>query len=185
MKEIVQDGHPVLRMVAPPVPETMFNTKELDDIIKDMADALDGERDGVAIAAPQIGVSYRIFFVRYDRVIERPEGVPLEGPEVGVYINPEFVKCARRREEMEEGCLSVRGIYGHTYRHQRASVRARLPNGQTFERGAGGLLAQVFQHEIDHLDGVLFIDHALDTFMTRRRPDGRLEAVPEDEAAHD
>ena len=65
---------------------------------------------------------------------------------------------------MEEGCLSVRGTYGKTYRHERATVRARDAEGKPFERGGGGLLAQVFQHETDHLNGILFIDHAFETY---------------------
>jgi peptide deformylase len=61
---------------------------------------------------------------------------------------------------MWEGCLSVRGFYGYALRHERATVRAQDEHGKCFERGAGGLLAEIFQHEIDHLEGVLFIDHA-------------------------
>lgn len=163
MKPIVQEGDPVLRQESQPVPEELFGTAELAQILTDMEEALDAEKDGVAIAAPQIGVPYRIFLVRYDRTIPPPpEDMPAPLPSLGVYINPVFVKASRRREEMDEGCLSVRGTYGKTIRHDRATVRARTVDGQTFERGGGGLLAQIFQHEIDHLDGILFIDHAHD-----------------------
>ncbi|HEY0010317.1 MAG TPA: peptide deformylase [Candidatus Paceibacterota bacterium] len=158
---IVQDGDPVLREVSLAVAEDQFGTPELAAIVDRMAAALDGERDGVAIAAPQIGIPLRIFVVRYDRLSPHPEDAP-EVPDVGVYINPEFIRASRRRIEMDEGCLSVRRVYGKTLRHERASVRARLPDGRTFERGGGGILAQIFQHETDHLDGVLFIDHAHD-----------------------
>jgi peptide deformylase len=161
MKAIVQDGDPVLREIAKPVPEEMFSTIELAQILKDMEDALDKEPDGVAIAAPQIGVSYRIFLVRHDRMVMTPDGKPLP-PDTGVFINPEIVSTSRRREEMPEGCLSVRGVYGTTYRHEKATVRARRYEGEVVVRGAGGILAQAFQHEIDHLDGMLFIDHAVD-----------------------
>lgn len=163
MKEIVQVGDEVLRQVAAEVPESMFGGAELARIVKDMEEALDAQKDGVALAAPQIGISYRIFIVRYDRMVPEPAA---SGPEVGVFINPEFVKASRRREVMDEGCLSVRGTYGKTYRHDRATVRARLVDGTPFERGGGGMLAQAFQHEIDHLDGILFIDHALETAAT-------------------
>lgn len=158
---IVQDGDPVLRAVAEPVAEHEFGTKELDALVARMLAVLDGEKDGVALAAPQIGVSRRIFVVRYDRLYAPPEGVT-PPPDTGVYINPEFVKASRRRVEMDEGCLSVRRIYGKTLRHERATVRARRPDGTVFERGGGGILAQVFQHETDHLDGILFIDHAVE-----------------------
>ncbi|MDB4992398.1 MAG: peptide deformylase, peptide deformylase [Parcubacteria group bacterium] len=164
MKAIVQQENPVLHEVAPPVAEEEFGTPALTGIVQDLIDALDAEQDGVAIAAPQIGVSKRIFVVRFDRLQPPPEGSPLP-PDVGVFINPEFVRVSRRREEMDEGCLSVRGTYGKTYRHERATVRARDVNGARFERGGGGILAQVYQHETDHLDGILFIDHAIETYQ--------------------
>lgn len=157
---IVQNGDPVLRAVARPVDETLFGSEELSRMLRDMEEALDTQVDGVALAAPQIGLSYRIFLVRYDRMLPRTEEA--HPKDVGVFINPELVKTSRKTEVMDEGCLSVRGIYGHTLRHDRATVRARTADGGTFMRGAGGILAQAFQHEIDHLDGILFIDHAVD-----------------------
>ena len=160
MKEIVQDGATVLRETAKLVPEELFGTPELAGIIKDMEDALDPELEGVAIAAPQIAIPYRIFVVRKDRTLATPpEGtkLPIQND---VYINPEIVKTSRRRAHMDEGCLSVRGVYGTTYRHDRATIRARNFDGSHFERGGGGLTAQIFQHEVDHLNGILFIDHA-------------------------
>ena len=162
MKEIVQSGHPVLRQIAEPVSEDLFSTSELAQMLSDMEEALDAEPDGVALAAPQIALPYRIFIVRYDRMHPHPPEGEEHVPEVGIFINPEFVKASRRRDEVDEGCLSVRGKYGKTLRHERATVRAFTPDGRPFERGGGGLLAQAFQHEIDHLDGILFIDHALD-----------------------
>lgn len=156
MKEIVQDGVPVLRGKAVPVPEELFNSPELARIIKDMEEALDKEPDGVALAAPQIAIPYRIFIVRNDRTVAEPKKVP----EVEVYINPEIIKTSRKRAKMDEGCLSVRGVYGSTKRHERATVRARRIDGSKFERGGSGLMAQIFEHETDHLNGILFIDHA-------------------------
>jgi methionyl-tRNA formyltransferase len=173
VRPILQNGDPLLREVALPVPTELFGTKELSEIIEDMADTLDQEKDGVAIAAPQIGIPYRIFLVRYDRTIEptettastENENSPTKTTtppvtEIGVFINPKFVKSSRRRAEMDEGCLSVRGIFGTMLRYERATVRAQTADGKFFERGGGGLLAQIFQHETDHLDGILFIDHA-------------------------
>jgi len=164
MKEIVQDGHPVLRQVAQEVPESMFGTPELKEMLKDMEEALDAQPDGVALAAPQIALPYRIFIVRFDRMHVQPEGAEVPA-EVGVFINPEFEKLSRRRDVVDEGCLSVRGRYGKTYRHERASVRAQDAEGRVFVRGGGGLLAQAYQHEIDHLDGILFTDHAEDVVV--------------------
>ncbi len=165
MKEIVQDGAPVLREVAKPVPEELFGTPELARIIADMKEALDPFLEGVALAAPQIGVSYRIFIVRTDRTIEPPpmreNTTPVPPvPANEVYINPEIVKTSRRRAKVDEGCLSVHDVYGTTKRHERVTIRARHENGAPFERGAGGLMAQIFEHETDHLNGILFIDHA-------------------------
>jgi peptide deformylase len=173
MKEIVQDGAEVLRAVAEPVPEEMFGSAKLTRIVADMKEALDPELEGVAIAAPQIAVPYRIFVVRKDRTIPPPpveeqgstlaqdsQGRTLEIPQHEVYINPEIIKTSRKRARMDEGCLSVRGVYGTTKRHERVTIRARNVDGSRFERGAGGLMAQIFEHEIDHLNGTLFIDHA-------------------------
>lgn len=166
MTPIVQDGDPVLRKTAAPVPGALFGTPELSAILKDMEESLDAQPDGVALAAPQIGIPYRIFIVRYDRIVP-PEVEPLPA-DVGVYINPEFVRSSRRRIEMDEGCLSVRGIYGKTCRHDRATVRAYAEDGTAFERGGGGILAQIFQHETDHLNGILFVDHATDLIEVHR-----------------
>ena len=167
MKEIVQDGAPILRDVAKPLPEELFGTPELDRIITDMTEALDYELEGVALAGPQMSIPYRIFIVRKDRTLPPPPPVP-EGtpvpppppPDVEVYINPEIVKTSRKRARVDEGCLSVRGIYGTTKRHERVTIRARHPDGSRFQRGGGGIMAQIFEHEIDHLNGILFIDHA-------------------------
>ncbi len=142
-------------------------------MLKDMADTLDREADGVALAAPQIGLPYRMFIVRYDRTVApevvdasdegsktQPKSVKETEPSIGVFINPHFVKSSRRRTEMWEGCLSVRGFYGYALRNERATVRAQDEHGTWFERGGGGLIAEIYQHEIDHLEGILFIDHA-------------------------
>lgn len=172
MSAIVQDGEPVLRKKALPVPEELFGSKELSAILRDMEDTLDAQPDGVAIAAPQIGIPYRIFVVRYDRTLPSPpDGEPYPTADIGVYINPQFTRTSKRRIEMDEGCLSVRGIYGKTRRFNRATVRARAEDGAIFERGGGGLLAQIFQHETDHLEGILFIDHATDLVEIRRERD--------------
>ncbi len=171
MTQIVQEGDPVLRQHAQEVDASLFGSEELARDIKAMEDALDAEPDGVALAAPQIGISKRIFIVRYDRMRPTRDEGP-EVPERGVFINPTFVKTSRRMEEMDEGCLSVRGVYGKTLRHERATVAAYDASGKKFERGGGGVLSQAFQHEIDHLDGMLFIDHAESLYeYVRETPD--------------
>lgn len=162
MKKIVQKDAPVLRDIALPAPEEFFRSAELSTLIADMAAALDKEPDGVALAAPQVGVSLRLFIVRMDRTLPPlPEGMPPLPAEVEVFINPEIVKTSRKKAKADEGCLSVRGVYGTTKRHERVTLSARRPDGSRFERGAGGLLAQIFEHEMDHLNGILFVDHAV------------------------
>ncbi|MDP2651507.1 MAG: peptide deformylase [bacterium] len=166
MKEIVQDGAEVLREVAGLVPEELFGSAKLTRLIADMSKALDEKLEGVALAAPQVGVSYRLFIVRKDRTLpsyaNASEGKPPpeHTPEVNVYINPEIIKTSRKRAKGDEGCLSVNGVYGVTKRHERVTIRARREDGSRFQRGGGGLLAQIFEHEIDHLNGILFTDHA-------------------------
>ncbi len=180
MKEIVQDGVPVLREIAKPLPEGLFGTPELAHLIKDMEEALDKELEGVALAAPQIGVSYRVFIVRKDRTLplhaprsgassELPAESEVLAPEIEIYVNPEIVKTSRKRAKTDEGCLSVRGIYGTTNRHERVTIRARRPDGSWLTRGASGLMAQIFEHEMDHLNGILFIDHAEHLIRIKRQ----------------
>ena len=77
-----------------------------------------------------------------------------------VFINPKISKLSREKEWLPEGCLSVRWLYGKTLRSKKAMITAYDENGKKFTRGASGLLAQIFQHETDHLNGILFIDHA-------------------------
>lgn len=168
MKAIVQDGDPVLREKAQAIDPALYGSGELKAMLRDMEAALDAEPDGVALAAPQIGLNKRIFIVRFDRMLPREEGP--EVPERGTFVNPEFVKTSRRMVEMDEGCLSVRGVYGKTFRHERATIAAVDEEGKRVERGGGGVLAQAFQHEMDHLDGVLFVDHAHEVYEHVKEP---------------
>lgn len=157
-KPIVQDGADVLRETAKEVPADIFGTQKLQAMISAMEASLDEAIHGVALAAPQIAIPYRIFIVRYDRMI--PDTVEEKPAELGIFINPEISRTSRRKTNTPEGCLSVDGVYGTTQRYERATVRAQDVNGKWFTRDGGGVLAQAFQHEIDHLNGILFIDHA-------------------------
>jgi len=161
---IVQKDDPILRQIAKPVPKEAFFGSELKKIIKDMKTTLSREEDGVAIAAPQIGVSKRLFIVSgrvfemlYSEKIDNNKKYPDK-----IFINPEIIKLSRDKEILEEGCLSVRYLYGNIKRAKKAKIRAFDEKGNVFEIGASGLLAQVFQHETDHLNGKLFIDRATD-----------------------
>lgn len=154
---IVTEGDPVLRGVAQEVPKKMFGTPELLDTLRRMSASLRATHNGVAIAAPQIGIPYRIFVVSGFVIAERERN--FDDPDVA-FINPKILKLSKEKETMEEGCLSVPGLYGHIVRASKAKIRAYTKEGKRFERGASGLLAQIFQHEVDHLNGTLFIDTA-------------------------
>ncbi len=165
MIEIVQDGHPVLRQIAAPVPVADITKLKIKKIIADMKKSLATQDDGVAIAAPQIGVSFRIFVVSgkvFDEDFIR--GKKKESIQHGdlAFINPVFLKMSRDRKLLSEGCLSVRPLYGKVRRSTRATVEAYNEQGEKFTMDGSGLLAHIFQHETDHLDGILFIDKAKD-----------------------
>lgn len=156
MAKIVQQEAKVLRATAKPVPLKEIGTPAIKKIIKDLSAALAKEEDGVAIAAPQIGESRRIFVVS-GKMLTAPDGTP--GPDL-VFINPVITSRSKKKVKMEEGCLSVRWLYGHVERAQKVTVEAYDETGKKFTRHGSGLWAQIFQHEIDHLDGILFIDKA-------------------------
>ncbi len=157
MVDIVQSEHPTLRGIAEPVSASDFGGAQLHKIIERMKTALASQRDGVAIAAPQIGVPLRIFVVA--GFIFKKEDDPTF-PTDKVFINPEIISVSKQKRWLEEGCLSVRYLYGKVHRSTKAKVHAYDENGKAFTIGASGLLAQIFQHETDHLNGTLFIDSA-------------------------
>jgi len=153
---IVQAGAPVLRLKAKPVPKKDFGSPKLKALIKKMHDALAPEENGVAIAAPQVGESLRIFLVAGKVFKDEDSDAPT--PADKAYINPQILRRSRRKKEMSEGCLSVRGVYGTVMRHEKATLRAQDESGKVLTVNASGLLAHIFQHEADHLEGVLFVD---------------------------
>ncbi|MDP2650978.1 MAG: peptide deformylase [bacterium] len=150
-KLILSKKAKILREIAKPVPIKDIGSKKIASVIARMRKAMRAEKDGVAIAAPQVGESLRIFLVD-DKTLNTNKDL--------VFINPELVKLSRKKEEMEEGCLSLRYLYGKVLRSEKATVRALDADGRKFEIGASGLLAQIFQHETDHLNGILFTDKA-------------------------
>ncbi len=142
-----------LRKHARLITKDEFNTPYLQDVIFAMHEALSKESDGVALAAPQIGLSLSIFVVSPNAYPPDTKTKPL------VFINPRIVKKSKKTAELQEGCLSVRWIYGTTRRALNATVEAYDVSGKKFTYGASGLIAHIFQHEIDHLSGILFTDH--------------------------
>ena len=160
MVKILQKDSPLLRKHAEPVDLSIINTPEFKKVLADMHTAMNSQDDAVAVAAPQIGVLKRIFAIS-GRIFDNFE--KKETPHKDLYfINPEIIKLSKDKKIMTEGCLSVRYLYGKIRRASRATIKAYDENGESFERGASGLLAQIFQHETDHLNGILFIDNAKD-----------------------
>lgn len=159
---IIDRTEPILREVALPVEIKEIGSKKITDIIKKMKKAVHAEEDGVAIAAPQIGESLRIFVVKGTALAMAEEGEknPAKQIEDLVFINPEIIKVSQKKSKMEEGCLSLRYLYGHVLRHNKVTIRAYNEEIRRLTLGASGLLAQIFQHEIDHLNGILFTDKA-------------------------
>ena len=142
--EIVKEGAPVLRKQAEPVTQV---TKRIRRLVKDMLDTM-YEANGVGLAAPQVGMSQRIIVVDVG-----------EGPVV--LINPEIEEAAGSEID-SEGCLSIPGRWGYVERAQEVVVTGLNDSGRSVRLRADGLFARALQHEIDHLDGVLFIDKALE-----------------------
>lgn len=165
---IVQNGDKVLRKISKEVLVPSITKPKIQKIIAEMNEALDGQYDGVAIAAPQIGISLRIFIVSskvFDENFIRGEKPTKQNKKLEpnlVFINPVFKKTSRDRKLMTEGCLSIRPLYGKVRRATRATVEAYNENGKKFTKEGIGLLAHIFQHETDHLDGILFVDKAKD-----------------------
>ena len=154
MVKILQKENKTLRKTAKEISFEKISSKEIKKILKDMSIALASQKDGVAIAAPQINVSLRIFVVAGKIFGENIKDV--------IFINPKIIKLSKMVKELPEGCLSVRWLYGKVKRSDKITITAYDKNGKKFQRGASGLLAQIFQHEMDHLNGILFIDKAKD-----------------------
>lgn len=146
VREIVQYGSKVLRRCADPVATV---DDEVRSLIRDLFDSLE-EAEGVGLAAPQIGVSRRVIIVD---ISDAEDGVPPIA-----LINP-VIEIGQGMATAEEGCLSIPDVYGEVARYTNIDVSALDQNGQAFRFNAEGFYARVLQHEIDHLDGKLFIDH--------------------------
>lgn len=157
MAKLVPLNHPALHAIAEEVTPEEFSNGTVEKIVKDLREAIKTyDVDGyaaVAIAAPQIGVSKRIFLIEDQS--DREDSLPTI-----VAVNPRFTKLSKKTREAGEGCLSIPDTYGLVTRHQNVTMEAKDITGKTYSRGAGGLLAQIMQHEYDHLDGILFTDRA-------------------------
>lgn len=183
MIKIYQKGEAVLETVAKKVPLKDIPSKKIKKVIADMKQALAEHEDGIAISAPQIGVSLRIFVISEKAFIfteqskngtkpalastkkSTKKGTKKESNDL-VFINPEIIKLSKEKQWLEEGCLSVRWVYGNVLRAKKTKIRACDEKGRKFERGGSGIMAQIFQHEIDHLNGILFTEKAKDLYVS-------------------
>jgi peptide deformylase len=146
IRPIVTYGDPVLRDISKPADKI---TAEVKDLVADLKASLK-QANGLGLSAVQIGVPLRVFIVDLSAIDLTAEAK--------VFINPEIIETSGSAE-FEEGCLSFPGIYQRLIRPERIKVKALDENGQEFVMEAEGLADRAIQHENDHLDGVLFIDH--------------------------
>lgn len=185
---IVQIPAKILRQKTEEISIADIKTSKIQSIIHDMKETLAATSDGVGLAAPQVGKPLRLCIVseealEIDRIEEKQRKHLRE--ELGkeekkskeekkkwnyyVFINPVIKNTSRKKLNGSEGCLSVRGTYGALKRHEKITVEAYDEHGKKFTRGAARFFARVIQHELDHLDGKLFIDRADEIFHAADR----------------
>lgn len=158
MRQIITTPDPRLRAKSARIREIDDETRQ---VIADMVESsLAWEKEhpyelSAAMAAPQLGVNKRIIIVRDDLDDK-------ENSSFTALINPEVIRTEGKISKDYEGCLSVPEIYGYVSRPNKAKIKAQLENGQEVRLKVDGFLARVLLHEIDHLDGILFIDHIKD-----------------------
>lgn len=174
MKGIVTQDNPVLRQKARTVNKEEVGSENLAIILSKMKIALHSQVDGIAIAAPQIGESIRVFIVS-GSLLKKADSKYKGDEKDLIFINPKLVKISKEKKLVEEGCLSVRWLYGKVNRATRVSLEALNEKGESISRGASGLLAQIFQHETDHLNGKLFIDSAQEVWEMSKEEIAELE----------
>ncbi|MBI5935068.1 MAG: peptide deformylase [Chloroflexi bacterium] len=156
LRTIVTLPDPVLRRKARNV--TVFDKKLqtlIDDMIETMRDA-----PGVGLAAPQVGISNRLIVVEYYENDEAEEAEDETKKKVWALINPEIVKASEEKVMGVEGCLSIPNLVGEVERHEAIQIKAFNRHGQPMKLKVSGWLARIFQHEVDHLNGVVFTDLA-------------------------
>jgi peptide deformylase len=155
VRRVIRLGHPILRRIAEPVDQKEVKAGKFDGLVIDLIDTMRDYR-GVGIAAPQVGVSARIFVIEVTADNERYPGRG-EFP-VTTFINPEVTLLGERDGFSPEGCLSIPDFRGVARRFSGVQVKALDQDGESFEMKLDGFPAIVVQHEFDHLGGHLFID---------------------------
>jgi len=170
VREVLRMGHPTLRVKASPVSKEEILSDEFKSLINDMFETMEAE-EGIGIAAPQIGVSKQVAIVgvpkdnpRYPDAPEPEEGDGEDENDfdVLVVINPTITVVDEEKMGFWEGCLSVPGLRGYVERPKKIKVEFTDLEGNSQTVEAKGFAATVFQHELDHLDGVLYVDRVED-----------------------
>jgi len=165
LREIVFTPDPVLRRKARKV--TDFGP-ELQTLIDDMVETMRAA-PGVGLAAPQVAQSLQVITIEYSE--EGEEGEEKVPPKLFTLVNPQITRASSEMVVATEGCLSVPGIVGEVERHEGVTVKAQNRRGQPVTIKAQGWLARIFQHEIDHLEGVLFTDLTDELWRPEDHPD--------------
>lgn len=166
VREVLKMGHPTLRVKAEAIPVEEIKSNDFKDLIADMLETME-EEDGIGIAAPQIGVSKQVAIVGVPKDNPRYPDLPEdEEPEMDfdilVVINPTITVLDDTPSGFWEGCLSVPGLRGYVERPSKIKVDYTDIHGEKQVIEASGFAATVFQHELDHLDGVLYVDRVED-----------------------
>ena len=168
--DIVQIGDPVLRRKAHKITQI---DRDIRLLAEDMVETLH-DSGGVGLAAPQIGESIRMIVVEY------PEDDSVEDSPVKTYkvINPEIIWRSEETVEGNEGCLSIPGYVGTVERYESIKVKGLSVFGRPLKISASGWLARIFQHEIDHLEGICYIDRATEIYKPSENPEEGSEEEP-------
>ena len=175
IRRIVTVPKAVLREKAKPVRQI---TPDIDTLIDDMIETM-REAPGVGLAAPQVGVGVRVIVVEYAEGSEDvdPEAETDSEPKpkkLYAVVNPEITRQSKESEPGTEGCLSIPDYMGEVERNNTVTVKGLDRHGKSFKLKTKGWMARIFQHEIDHLNGVLFIDRTDNVW--KAEPDDELEA---------
>ncbi len=184
--EIIQKGNSTLRNISSPIPEDKIKSPEIKSIIEKLRKAVEDQPDAVAIAAVQIAKPIRLFLIS-KKVFDIIDGLSKKGKKSVkeerkdlIFINPKIVKTSKSKVLLEEGCLSVRYIYGKVPRQEKVTVEAFDEHGKKFSRGFSGFMAQIVQHENDHLNGMLFVDKAVDIHEISKKDYEKMLATQHD-----
>jgi len=155
--QVANLGQPVLRQVAKKVEKEEIKTPEFQTFIDNLLESMQFHK-GVGLAAPQVFVSKRVVAVWVPAEMDENE----KGITATVFINPEFKDCSEETEDGWEGCLSLKNLRGIVPRHQSLTLEALDRLGKEVKMKLSGFSARVLQHEVDHLDGKVFVDRMRD-----------------------